>query len=249
MHRDGRSRSGARVLQALAQGRDARAPCAPGRRPGRDHGGTRTGWHAMRTERGSVWYGGGKLAADLTLPNLHPAVESEERSGTALGFVPDQDPRWEAERDLRATRWARAGPSRRISGAVRQRSGPRRGRRVGSGGRSPHGGPGAPGSGAAPNGGCLRAGRPRAVRPDPEMRARRRSRCRVGDADHRGRGLASGPAACRCATSRRAPSQGRREPPAQADRDARVRLRCRLPSVSRRGEEEGSRLVSGGSGK
>jgi hypothetical protein len=153
------------------------------------------------------------------------------------------------EQNRLGSRSARAHTARK---ALAPSRGSGRGRRMGGGRRSAYRGSGAPQSGAAPGGGRLRPGCPRAVRPHPEVHARRwpvaarrPSACcsRPGgrrqlrrqpggqprDADRRRRRLAHGPApcrpGCRSQASRRASSRGRREPPSrvQTDRIPQVR--------------------------
>jgi hypothetical protein len=180
-------------------------------------------------------------------------MESAEHGGAAIGPAPDHH--IGTERGLRARCERGQGGGLLHPAVFRKRSGPRRGRRLGSGGRSAHRGSDAPEPGTAPGGGRLRPGGPRTVRPDPKMHARgwpaatrrppprrarpggqrrlhRRPGCQLGDADCRRRGLAHGPApcrpGCRSQASRRAPSRDRREPPSrtQTDRSPSARRRC-----------------------
>jgi hypothetical protein len=110
-----------------------------------------------------AWYGGGRLAAGLTLPRLRAAwaagpAGAPGRSGTFRGSAPERD----AIYGHAARRRGGAHPPLR-----RHRSGRRGGRGVGGRGHAVRRGAGAAQPGAAPRRGCLRPGCPGAAWPGP----------------------------------------------------------------------------------
>jgi hypothetical protein len=160
-------------------------------------------------------------------------VESEERSGAAVGDAPEHRCGEGVERRggaAMSTRRARPGRRPRIPGAVPPAIQPEP--------RTPRGQrrtfcalrPGCSGirrcteRRTPPTGACC-------PRPDGRQRIRGPSRCQPGDANYCGRGLAGGSATCRSggcgAASRRAPSQGHPEPSARSRTDKGACARCR----------------------
>lgn len=119
-----------------------------------------------------VWYGGGKPAADLTLPKLRrrwsPRNAARQPSASRRITATERTAAYE-----HAAREARAATAyiRRCSA-----SDPGRGTDAAwaTGGRAAHSGTDAPESGLAPCGGCLRPCRPSAVRADSGMHVRGR---------------------------------------------------------------------------